>query len=80
MDRNNERGTAAATAAVLVLIVTVGGHRQLNELKAKHLPRSPDQKLTATPVTSAQAVKAWERALRHSAALLLAEQRKRSAT
>ena len=24
MDRNNERGTAAATAAVLVLIVTAG--------------------------------------------------------
>ncbi len=55
-------------------------HRQFNELKAKRLPGLPDQKLTATPVTSAQAVKAWERALRRSAALLLAERRRRLAT
>lgn len=45
------------------------GHRQFNELKAKRLPWAPDQKLMATPVTSAQAVKAWERASRCSAAL-----------
>ena len=55
-------------------------HRQFNELKAKRLPGSPDQMLTATPVTSAQAVKAWERASRRSAALLLAVRRKRLAT
>ena len=54
-----------------------GGHRQFNEVKAKHLSGSPDQKLTATPVTSAQAVKVCERASRRSAALLLAERRKR---
>ena len=55
-------------------------HRQFNELKAKRHPGSPDQKLMATPVTSAQAVKAWERASRCSAALLLAELRKKFAT
>jgi DNA-binding transcriptional LysR family regulator len=34
------------------------GHRQFNELKAKRLSGSSDQKPTAAPVTSAQAVKA----------------------
>ena len=38
-----------------------GGHRQFNELKAKRLTGSADQSPTATLVTSAQAVKAWER-------------------
>ncbi len=57
-----------------------GGHRQINELKARRLPGSPGQKLTATPVTSAQPVKACERASRRSAALQLAKRRKRFAT
>jgi hypothetical protein len=44
--------------------LVVLGHCQFNEQKARHLPGPPDQKLTATPVTSAQAVKACERASR----------------
>jgi ferritin-like metal-binding protein YciE len=36
-------------------------HRQLAELKAKRLTGTADQKLTATPVTSVQVVKARAR-------------------
>jgi hypothetical protein len=45
------------------------GRRQFNELKAKRLFGSTDQKPTAMPVTSVQAAKALARDWRRSAAL-----------
>ena len=55
-------------------------HRQLNELKAKRLTGTAVQKPTATPVTSAQVMKARVRASRRSAALEVERRRKRFPT
>jgi transposase len=56
------------------------GHRQVNELSSRSPTRSIDHKPVAMPVTSAQALKAWVRDVRSSAALVLAGRRKRFAT
>ncbi len=64
----------------LDLIIPERRHRQLSELKAKRLTGAADQKPTATPVTSAQAVKARARDSRLSAALEVERRRKRFPT